>query len=215
MGAPQQHEAEEADAVDPVAAPAGSSAAWPSLDAVVRVPGAATATVEGRDPAAPRALVLWRIEDGRAARLASARSGPDGRVSFGEVALPRGAFELVATPRGVQAGSALSARSTTIPPAERVAPQVEAQAEGPGTWRLRVRLETPGGWLVVSTLGDVEIGRATVPLAASAARTGLDLWIDDVGTIGTILLTHEDPKTGRSASRRVALIAADAEGEGR
>ncbi len=203
------------DGIDAGADHAGSSAAWPSLDPVARVPGAATVTVEGRDPAAPRALVLWRIVAGRAARLVCAESTSDGRVSFGEVSLPRGALEFAVTPSGVAAEVALAAPRTTIGPAEGPAPQVEAQADGSDTWRLRVRTETPGGWLVVSTRYGVEIGRLPVPAAPSAARSGFDLWIDDVGTIGTVLVAHDDPETGRSAWRRVALTAQDAGGEGR
>jgi hypothetical protein len=204
-----------ADGADTGEEYAGSPAAWPSLDPVARAPGAATVTVEGRDPAAPRALVLWRIEAGRAARLVSAESTSDGRVSFGEVALPRGAFELAATPAGVTAAVALASPRTTLAPAEGPAPQVDAQPDGAGTWRLRVRTETPGGWLVVSTRNGVEIGRLPVPAAADAARTGFDLWIDDAGTIGTVLVAHDDPEAGRSAWRRVALAAQAAGGEGR
>jgi hypothetical protein len=54
----------------------------------------------GRDPGAPRELVLWR-EDGPRYRLAGkTRSGDDGRFSFGERPRPIGALRFVVAPLG-------------------------------------------------------------------------------------------------------------------
>ena len=54
----------------------------------------------GRDPGAPRALVLWREDGPRYRRAGETRSGDDGRFSFGERPRPIGALRFVVAPLG-------------------------------------------------------------------------------------------------------------------
>ena len=54
----------------------------------------------GRDPGAPRALVLWREDGRRYRRAGETRSGDDGRFSFGERPRPTGALRFVVAPLG-------------------------------------------------------------------------------------------------------------------
>jgi hypothetical protein len=68
------------DDLSPRLDPPGSRSGEPSPHATYRA--------AGRDPDAPRALVLWRWHDDRFIRLASGRSRIDGRFDFGEQPLP-------------------------------------------------------------------------------------------------------------------------------
>lgn len=66
-----------------------SSLPLPQLDRLAVPAGAVTASVTGWDPAAPRSLTLWRVEEGRSARLATTQSEQGGRFRFPEIAMGR------------------------------------------------------------------------------------------------------------------------------
>jgi hypothetical protein len=66
-----------------------SSLPLPQLDRLAVSAGAVTASVTGWDPAAPRSLTLWRVEEGRSARLATTQSEQGGRFRFPEIAMGR------------------------------------------------------------------------------------------------------------------------------
>jgi len=61
----------------------------PQLDRLAVPAGAVTASVTGWDPAAPRELTLWRVEEDRSARLATTQSEQGGRFRFPEIAMGR------------------------------------------------------------------------------------------------------------------------------
>jgi len=66
-----------------------SSLPLPQLDRLAVSAGAVTASVTGWDPAAPRNLTLWRVEEDRSARLATTQSEQGGRFRFPEIAMGR------------------------------------------------------------------------------------------------------------------------------
>ena len=66
-----------------------SSLPLPQLDRLAVPAGAVTASVTGWDPAAPRVLTLWRVEEDRSARLATTQSEQGGRFRFPEIAMGR------------------------------------------------------------------------------------------------------------------------------
>ena len=66
-----------------------SSLPLPQLDRLAVSAGAVTASVTGWDPAAPRSLTLWRVEEDRSARLATTQSEQGGRFRFPEIAMGR------------------------------------------------------------------------------------------------------------------------------
>lgn len=85
-----------------------------ALEPLVPEPGRVTAPLRGEDPGGPRLLLLWRLEDGRAARAADGESHADGRLDFPEVPLA-GRGELFVTGAGVSADLAARLPSDRIP----------------------------------------------------------------------------------------------------
>jgi len=74
----------------------------PQLDSLVAPAGAVTASVTGWDPAAPRKLTLWRVEEDRSARLATTQSEQGGRFRFPEIAMGRREVVVTAGDAGPQ-----------------------------------------------------------------------------------------------------------------
>lgn len=85
-----------------------------ALEPLVAEAGRVSAPLRGDDPGGPRALVLWRLVDGRAARSAEGTSRSDGSLAFPEVLLA-GRGELFVT--GARVGADLAARL----PGDRIA----------------------------------------------------------------------------------------------
>jgi hypothetical protein len=68
--------------------------------------------IHGRDPAAPRAIELWRLVGSQSARVATGRSRSDGTLELPALVLPAGEVLLVASPRG--AGPNAAAASAPV-----------------------------------------------------------------------------------------------------
>jgi len=125
----------EAAAVEPrdaaIDAPGGAGPGpRVALEPLEATPGRVSAPLRGDDPAAPRRLVLWRVSDGRAARLAEGTSRTDGGLDFPEVLLA-GRGELFVTGAGVSADLAARLPADRIPvPAPQVAVAADAATRG-------------------------------------------------------------------------------------
>jgi hypothetical protein len=61
--------------------------------------------IEGQDPAAPRALVLWIVRDRGPQELARTRSRADGGFDFGQVVVPPSGLALAVRPVGRKPGN--------------------------------------------------------------------------------------------------------------
>jgi hypothetical protein len=165
-------------------------------------PGGVTFGVTGTDPAAPRLLTLWRVVDGRSARLAQTQSGSDGRFRFPEVAA--GARELAVAageePPGGSAARRSVASEAPPPPLARAV----LRADG-GAW-LRVWPSASAAAVVVSS-GGHEVLREAVPALPDARARTLDLVTAVSSPDGTIWIAGEGADGARSRWRRVTLEA--------
>ncbi|MCC6640085.1 MAG: hypothetical protein IT386_02845 [Deltaproteobacteria bacterium] len=177
------------------------AAASPRLDPVELSEGAVTARVSGWDPAPPRQLTLWRVEDGRFARLAETRSGPDGRFHFAEIAA---AGRSLAVGEGDREPDAEAPRIGIAAAGARApAAQVIASADGP---RLRVWPSAQAAALVFAA-GGREIGRRALSRSPDARDRMVELPVVP-GAPGAGLFVAEQHADGvRSAWTRLDFDA--------
>ncbi len=174
--------------------------------------------IHGRDPAAPRAIELWRLVGSRAARVATGRSRSDGTLELPELVLPAGDVLLVASPRG--AGVAAAAASAPVRASRDPSPpQLLARGEtlddsGAGALSLRVEPAELGGEIVVArtvrsldaaSVEDVEIARVAVAAAGDAGRAPLDLAIALAPGDAEFLIAQQLADGRRSAWRKVIV----------
>lgn len=198
----------------PDAAPRARRAAAPAALVVPIALDAARARgvaleVGGRDPAAPRALDLWRIEaDGRRARIARGHSEADGSLVFPPLMLPGRSIELVATPQGVLPDHAAASRPIVVR-RDPAAPRVEATPDADGVV-LRVEAAESGGSIVIESVesparaaGEVAtVARVPVAVTADAAPTPLEIALDDARGVA-LAVVQIDPDGRRSPPRLV------------
>ena len=144
--------------------------------------------IHGRDPAAPRAIELWRLVGSRAARVAIGHSRRDGTLALPPLVLPAGEVLLVASPRG--AGPNAAAASEPVhalrdPAAPRLVARDETGNARAATASLSLRVEPaePGGEIVVErtiaaldggAVSRVEALRLPVVAAVDGTRALLD-----------------------------------------
>lgn len=123
-GAPRESAGTE-EAAEGRRDPGGGSEPGPrvALEPLQPTPGNVSAPLRGRDPGAPRRLVLWRALDGRTARAAQGESRDDGSLVFPEVLLA-GRGEVFVT--GARVEAELAARL----PTDRIAVPVAPAATG-------------------------------------------------------------------------------------
>lgn len=147
-----------------------SSLPLPQLDPLAAAAGAVTASVSGWDPAAPRRLTLWRVEDGRPARLAETQSERGGRFRFSEIA--KGRRELVVT-----TGDAAPQESDPrlyLPDPKPAPPVAQAILDAEGGSRLRV-WPSASAVSVIFAAGGRELERRTVPVLPDGRDRTLDV----------------------------------------
>ena len=197
---------ERNDAADTsVAAPAALSESAPERPQRSRNAGAAepivlddpqtglgsAVAIRGHDPAAPRAIELWRLVGSRSARVAIGHSRSDGTLELPVLVLPAGEVVLVASPRGAGANAAAASepvRASRDPSPPRLALRDETVDASGATASLSLQVEPAelGGEIVVvrtiaapdgGAASQVEALRAPVVAAADGARAPLDLVI--------------------------------------
>ena len=168
--------------------------------------------VRGVDTGAPRALVLWRVQDGRRVRLAEGFSTSDGALHFPDVLVPD-QLELVVTaaeagPQGTDESDPARVEAGALRP-----PQLEIRHLPDGALAIRVAASRALGSVVFASAAGDEIARVPVPRAPSPARQVLDVTLpaDRVG--GEILVAHELPDGVRSAWRPYAIPPAPPAGD--
>ncbi len=178
--------------------PAGSRAIYLAADA----PGEdrLSTRVRGVDTGAPRALVLWRVQDGRRVRLAEGFSRPDGSLQFPEILVPDH-LELVVTaaeagPEGTDESEPARVEAAGLRP-----PQLEIRHSRGGALAIRVAASRALGSVVFANPGGEEIARIALPRAPSPARQVLDVTLPADRVRGEILVAHELPDGARSAWR--------------
>ncbi len=175
--------------------------------------------IHGRDPAAPRAIELWRLVGARAARVATGHSRSDGTLEFPALVLPAGEVLLVASPRGAGANAAAASeavRASRDPsPPRLVARDETVDSQGANAWlSLRVEPAERGGAIVVARavaapLGgvatQVEALRAPVVAGADGTRASLDLHIALAPGDTDVRIAQELEDGRRSPWRTVVL----------
>jgi hypothetical protein len=175
--------------------------------------------IHGRDPAAPRAIELWRLVGSRAARVATGRSRSDGTLALPALVLPAGEVLLVASPRGAGPNAAAASepvRASRDPsPPRLVARDEGVDASGAGAL-LTVQLEPaePGGEIVVvrtiaaldaQAAPPVELARAPVVAAADGARATVAVVLALEAGDTEVLVAQELLDGRRSPWRKVIL----------
>ncbi len=163
--------------------------------------GAVSTRIEGLDTGAPRALVLWRLRDGRRIRVAAGESSVDGALHFPEVLVPDRPLELVVTaaesgPAGLdRSAPAVVARGAPVPPQLLIGP---ADARG---LAIRVAAAEGVGNVVLARANGQEIGRFALSRHPDPARRVFDIRVDVAPGDGPLLVAHELPDGERSAWR--------------
>jgi hypothetical protein len=186
------------DALGNSAEPAGPRAIY--LQAEAPGEGRLSTRVRGVDTGAPRALVLWRVQDGRRVRLAEGFSTPDGALQFPDVLVPD-QLELVVTaaeagPEGTDESDPARLEAGVLRP-----PQLQIRRAQGGALAVRVAASRALGSVVFAGPAGEEIARVALPRTPSPARQLLDVTLpaDRVGA--EILVAHELPDGARSAWR--------------
>ena len=147
---------------------AGAGAgAGPPLQPLLETPEpgrhATVVRAAGHDPAAPRALVLWRWDGTSFLRLATTRSQPGGRFDFGLQAVPG---------RGLSLHVAAEGEAPSVERALRVDPPLPAPivvADGLEQGELVLAPARPEGEL---RLYDASTGRLLLRVPVGAGRRG-------------------------------------------
>ena len=176
--------------------------------------------IHGRDPAAPRAIELWRLVGSRSARVATGRSRSDGTLELPALVLPAGEVLLVASPRG--AGPAAAAASAPVrasrdpSPPQLLARDETLDASGAGALlSLQVEPAEQGGEIIVARtvpsldaaagVEEVEIARVAVAAAVDAARATLDLAVSIAPGDTELVVAQQLPDGRRSPWRKLIL----------
>jgi hypothetical protein len=173
----------------------------PALDRPEASADAVTTSVSGWDPAAPRELTLWRVEEGDFARLARTQSEPGGRFRFPEIAA--GGREIVVTAGGdaPQAGDP----RLLLPEPPAAAPVAQWLPGGEAGARLRVWPSGSAVSVILAADGR-EIARRAVPASPAARDRALDLAFTALPETA-LWIAEERAQGERSAWRRVDLEA--------
>jgi hypothetical protein len=175
--------------------------------------------IHGRDPAAPRAIELWRVVGSRSARVATGRSRDDGTLELPALVLPAGEVLLVASPRSAGPNAAAASqpvRASRDPSAPHLVTRDETvDASGVGALlSLQVEPAEPGGELIVmrtiaaldaQPAQQVEIARAPVGAAADGTRAKLDLVVALEAGDTEVLVAQQLADGRRSPWRKVIL----------
>lgn len=170
--------------------------------------GAVTTGITGWDPAAPRELTLWRVGEGRIARLAGTHSERGGRFRFPEVAL--GGAELAVTAAGAEPDA--GDPRLHPPQLEPGPPPAWLLPAAEGTTRLRIAPSAGAASVVVAAAGR-EIARQPVPERPDGGRRTLELVLPAAGA--TLWVAEERSGGVRSGWRAIepGPPAEDATGE--
>ena len=175
--------------------------------------------IHGRDPAAPRAIEVWRLVGSQAARVATGRSRSDGTLELPALVLPAGEVLLVASPRG--AGPAAAAASAPVrasrdpSPPQLLARDETVDASGAGALlSLQVEPAEQGGAIVVARrvpsldaagVEEVEIARVAVAAGVDAARATFDLAVAIAPGDVELLVAQQLPDGRRSPWRKLIV----------
>lgn len=170
----------------------------PELDPVDVPAGSVTASVSGWDPAAPRVLTLWRVENGRFARLAGTRSEPGGGFRFAQVAVA--GRELAVAPGDRE--PAAQATRVVVPAADARPPGAQVVGQAEGEPRLRVFPSAQAAAVVFASGGRV-VGRRAVAPAPSARERMLELPVGAGAPAADLYVAEERADGARSPWLRV------------
>lgn len=168
--------------------------------------GILSSPVRGLDTGAPRALVLWRVEDGRRIRVADGWSEPDGSLHFPEILVPDSSVQLVLTaaeegPAGLDRSASDEVRLGGLR-----APQVRTTRDADGNPGLRVTASHSLGAVVVADADGLEIARAELPRVPFPGRRLIVVPLAE-GATGTFLVSQELPDGSRSEWQPIDVVA--------
>jgi hypothetical protein len=168
------------------------------LRAVVESAHATSVRIVGRDPHAPRALWLWRIEAGRAALFARGESLADGSLAFASAIVPRAGLELIAAPAGKQPGGEDASQRLHIAGPPLLAPSAAVVITDAGEWRLRLVPREPLADIVLTDASGRELARLPARGRPDSARRSFEIaWNEFSGASGT-MVAHVLPDGRRS-----------------
>jgi hypothetical protein len=212
-------ETDAADARDALAGFSGPASPSPIyLLADAPGPDQLSTRVRGFDTGAPRALVLWRVEEGRRARLAEGFSTPDGALHFPDVLVPD-ELELVVTAAETGPAGTDESDSARIGARDLRPPDLAIRRSPSGALAIRVAAGGALGSVVFASAGGGEIARIPLPRNPSPSRRVFDVTLPAEPGPGELLVAHELPDGSRSAWRphrfpAAAPAAPDAPSEG-
>ena len=195
---PEQDASPRSDALGNSADPAGPRAIYLQADAPDE--DRLSTRVRGVDTGAPRALVLWRVQDGRRVRLAEGFSTADGALQFPDVLVPD-QLELLVTAAEAGPEGTDESEPARVEAGGLLPPQLELRHAQGGALKIRVVASRALGSVILASSAGDEIARVALPRTPSPARQVLDITLpaDRVG--GEILVAHELPDGARSAWR--------------
>jgi hypothetical protein len=174
------------------------------LDPLELDPEAGTATPTGFDPRGPRALLLWRVVEGRAAVIARGASAADGALEFPRVIVPRDGIEVVVSPEGLGPAALAASLPRSVEPGRPEAPHGEIVASAPGRWRLRVRASEPGGEILIAGVDGEVFARQALPPQPMPGMPIFELLVEVPAADAHLWLAQALPDGRRSDWRRAA-----------
>lgn len=190
--------------------PPGGSSGVIRLDGLRAAPGAVSAAPRGFDPAGPRALVLWRVVDGRAIRVADGFSDSSGALHFPQVAAPGDSLALVVSPAGAPPPSHDTSDPVWVAGRVPLPPVVEEVRPDAGGVVLRIGAREASGAVLVASGDGALLGRFALPAPSAPAARTLEIAVDgNLGGAG-LWVAQEMPDGRRSPFEPVALPGAAA-----
>ena len=164
-------------------------------------PEGSSVRIFGRDPRAPRALWLWRVEAGGAALHSRGESLEDGSLLFARAILPRDGLELIATAAGARPEGGDASPPLRIPGRRPRAPTARIALGPSGEWRLRVSPREPSAEIVLADVTGRELAR--LPARGFRARNNLEIVLDEFSGTNAAKVAHEFPNGSRSDWRSI------------
>lgn len=185
--------------------PPGGSSGVIRLDGLRAAPGAVSAAPRGFDPAGPRALVLWRVVDGRAVRLADGFSDSSGALHFPQVAAPGDSMALVVSPAGAPPPSHDTSDPARVAGRAPLPPVVEQVRPDAGGVVLRIAARESSGAVLVASGDGALLGRFALPAPSAPAARTLEIAVDGRAGGAGLWVAQELPDGRRSPFEPVAL----------
>jgi hypothetical protein len=181
------------------------------IDAVLAGSVPSAGQLQGWDPAAPRALELWRVETGEHALLARGHSDLAGDLIFPPILLPEDGFTLVVTPAGIAPNEldASEPRATSLRMPEP--PSAVSRSRSGDSLIVRVTPREAHGEVLIADSAGQLLGRERVARHPASAARSFDIIVTPGASGSALWLAHRF-SDGRQSTWQQVQFASQATG---